>query len=315
MPAFVTTLDLGVFGFLCVWGVLTFRLVRRARYHCPGAVGRPASPAQRSSTFGAFSATDVFDRRKGQLDDDKRRLERNIALLATMLAVAICMAVGAANRTDMSLMGVQVPFNALVLLVPAMLLYLWGRFGFLLHQSIENRYSLIRVLEEMESVGEGRHWSLEPLLRDHGFVDSYIYWDRQAEGQAECSRPGHCEDHPEQTAGSEQIQDTKKPERDGATKGADDPLDEHKDYIPLFAYLFFMASVHAAIFGTLWNGIVAWEGTVGGYLTRGCLVLFAVLISYTHYKFASYRRARHLQCGVIIAAVLLTPVFPLLANA
>ena len=307
MPASVTTLDLGVSCLLVVWGLITVLLVKRAKCRSPDEVEGASSPPPEATLKEGFSAKDVFDRRKAQLDDDKRRLERNIALLATMLAIAICMAVAAAKRTDMSLLGVNVPFNALVILVPSMLVYLWGRFGFLLHQSIENRHALMDVIEEMEPAGRGIHWSLEPLLRDHGFVDSYIYWDRPKKREA--TPPAGPDGGAPPEAG-----DCGEPGKKEVSRSVDQK-DSSKDYIPLFAYLFFMASVHAAIFGTLWNGIGFWDGTAGGYLAKGCLVLFAVLISYTHFKFASYRNAHQLQYGVIIAAVLLTPVFPLLARA
>lgn len=107
-----------------------------------------------------------------QLKDYKSKLDRldaNIKLQALFVVFTVLLVL---RRSDsLNLFGNQLPLQWLHLFVPAVMIYLWLSFGFLLDDLIYSRLWAVRALEEF-SRATSHHGKL--LFQDSGFVDGWF---------------------------------------------------------------------------------------------------------------------------------------------
>jgi lysophospholipase L1-like esterase len=112
---------------------------------------------------------DIFDERLKQYRINIDQLYSNLQLQA--LFTFLCLLLVLSRSSSLQVFGNNVPLRWLHMFIPAVMLYLWLSFGFLLDDLIKDRINGAQMIEQLSP---GNATLAKRLLRDSRFVDGWI---------------------------------------------------------------------------------------------------------------------------------------------
>ncbi|MBN2071861.1 MAG: hypothetical protein JW814_10430 [Candidatus Krumholzibacteriota bacterium] len=254
-------------GILFVWALITVVFTQRS-LRAEGT----KSPIINYPNRDASELLNIFEKRYNAYLEEKKRLERLIIIQASLIGITASQIFQPTKIATFNLFNINLPIVAFSLMVPFMLLYVWGRFGITLDTLIDTRLSLNVLLKKLDDPKIGAD-SLRPTLRDNGVVDSYLAY----------YSPENL-DRPEK-----------------------EPQWLSKLYMPFFGVFF--SAAHSSIFCILWKQIERWSDWRSYYFGIILFVFFGFFITITHYHFGFRRGSGSTSTAIVILTFIISIIF------
>lgn len=140
-----------------------------------GSTARPLDFSDLDKT-APLQLKDVFDRRIKLYADDSAALASNLQIQGILIVFAVLMIYKPLQAVNIKALGLEIPAILLQCFIPAAILYTWLRFGYILHDMIENRLILWEIIPKVYPSGLAGNsvFNAQRLLRDQFFLDEYF---------------------------------------------------------------------------------------------------------------------------------------------
>ncbi len=136
-------------------------------------------------------AKEILDHRMELMEQGRDAIDTSLKLQLALMIIGLLILLRPERSYRMPVLDVEMPTRYLQIIIPFVLVFLWFRFGFVLHNYIDNRVLLDVLMEE--SVPS--NWSADPvhsprrLVRDGGFGDAWFAAFRQEFFMADGHKP------------------------------------------------------------------------------------------------------------------------------